>query len=97
MAVMASHQRLEIKHPDSAGRILIGKKYKDKLFTVKEQPNGDILLSPVVVRHEREAWLFDNPEAMASLDRGLEQSARGEGTSLGSFAQFADEPIGEDE
>ena len=79
-----------VRQPDSAGRIVIGKKYRDKQFSVQPQPNGDILLSPVVVRHEREAWLYENPETMASVKRGLDQSGRGEGKFLGSFAQYAD-------
>ena len=78
-----------VRQPDSAGRIIIGRQYKDKLFAVQPQPNGDILLSPVVIRHEREAWLYENPEAMASVKRGLKQSARGETHDLGDFAQYA--------
>jgi hypothetical protein len=80
-----------LRQPDAAGRINIGSEFKGKLFAIEVQANGDILLSPVVVRHEREAWLYENPEAMASVKRGLEQSGRGEGRSLGSFAQYADD------
>ena len=89
---MAAQQKI-LRQPDSAGRIIIGRQYKDKQFLVIAQPNGDILLSPVVIRHEREAWLYDNSEAMASVQRGLEQSARGEGVDLGSFSQFADQEV----
>jgi hypothetical protein len=80
-----------IRQPDSAGRIIIGRKYKDKQFAVEELPDGNILLQPVVIRHEREVWLYENPEAMAALDRGLAQSARGETVDLGSFAQYLEE------
>ena len=76
-----------LRQPDSAGRIIIGRQYRDKQFAVEELPNGDILLQPVVIRHEREAWLYENPEVMAALDRALEQSANGEGQYIGSFAQ----------
>jgi hypothetical protein len=44
-------EKAKLLRPDSAGRILIGKENVDKLFAVLPQPNGDILLSPVVVRH----------------------------------------------
>jgi hypothetical protein len=81
----------ELRRPDSAGRIAIGRENKDKLYAVQRQPNGDILLSPVVLRHEREAWLFDNKDALESVRRGLSQSAKGETHDLGSFAQYADE------
>jgi len=77
-----------LRQPDSAGRIIIGRQYRDKQFAIEELPNGDILLQPVVVRHEREAWLYEDPEIMAALDRALEQSANGEGQYIGSFAQY---------
>ncbi|HEY3781244.1 MAG TPA: hypothetical protein VGL56_09190 [Fimbriimonadaceae bacterium] len=86
---MSIHQKIDIKKPDSSGRINIGLKFKEKLFRQTELPNGDILLSPVVVRHEREQWLYDNPEAMAALDRALEQASKGQIKSLGSFAEYA--------
>lgn len=88
--IMANILDAELRRPDSAGRITIGKKNKDRLYAVQHLPNGDILLTPVVVRHEREAWLHDNKEALESVRRGLKQSARGETHDLGSFAQYAD-------
>ena len=88
---MSPYLGAELKRPDSAGRITIGKENKDKLYAVQPQANGDILLSPVVIRHEREAWLFDNPQALESVKRGLEQSARGELHDLGDFSEFLED------
>ena len=88
---MSTYLGAELKRPDSAGRITIGKENKDKLYAVQPQANGDILLSPVVIRHEREAWLFDNAQALESVKRGLEQSARGEIHDLGDFSKFLED------
>jgi hypothetical protein len=88
---MRIYNKMALKQPDKAGRINIGKEFLGKTFLMELQPDGNIVLSPVVVRHEREEWLYNNPEAMGMVRLGLEQSARGEGVSLGSFAQFATE------
>ena len=98
---MASHLPIslghELRRPDSQGRIIIGKGYTDKLFSVEPQTNGDIVLRPVVAIHEREAWLFANPEALASVKRGLEQSAAGQVVDLGSFEEFASDDLDDED
>ena len=39
---------------------------------------------------QEEQWLWQEPTAWASLERGLRQAEAGKGRSLGSFAQYAD-------
>jgi len=53
---------------------------------------GQILLTPHTI-HPREAWLYKNPKALASLRRGLRQAAEGKLHYLGSFAKYADDEI----
>lgn len=53
---------------------------------------GQILLSPHTI-HPEEAWLYKNPKALASVRRGLRQSAHGKRYNLGSFLQYADDEI----
>ena len=38
---------------------------------------------------EHEKWLYDNPEALAAVRRGLADSAAGRGVKM-SFLEFAD-------
>jgi hypothetical protein len=51
-------------------------------FKIYEGRNGDVLLRPVVEIPAREAWLFTNKKALASVRRGLEQSAQGKTKAL---------------
>ncbi len=45
---------------------------------------------PATSGHEREKWLYNNPEALAAVQEGIRQSAAGETAPFGSFAQYAD-------
>ncbi len=71
------------------GLINLGQTAKARCYRVWTNDAGQILLDPVPLP-EREQWLWNNPEALESVQRGLEQSARGEQVFLGSFAQYAD-------
>ena len=82
---------------DAKGRVVLGPKYANKLFRVSEQPDGNLLLEPIVTVHEREAWLFQNPEALAMVMQGIAESKAGKGKYLGSFAQYADIDIDADD
>ena len=76
---------------DSKGRVVLGAQFANKMFRVSEQPDGNLLLEPVVAVHEREAWLYHNPEALASVRRGIEESKAGKGEYLGSFSKYAND------
>lgn len=78
--------------PDSKGRITLGKRTKEfSGYTLKEAADGTILLEPLIELPAREAWLFKNKEALASVERGLQESGEGKTKSLGSFAKYLDE------
>lgn len=81
----------ELRTPDAQGRIVIGKEHAGQTFSIERMPDGDIVLHPVMVIHQREAWLYNNPEALASLKRGIEQAGTEEPVYLGSFAEYADD------
>ena len=54
---------------------------------------GQTLLSPEIGVPLHEAWLYKNPEALASVSRGLQDAAEGRVHELDSFAEFADDEI----
>ncbi len=82
---------------DSKGRLGLGARFANKMFRITMQPDGNILLEPVVAVHEREVWFFRNPEAQAQVQEGIRQSRAGETVYLGSFAQYADIDTDDDE
>ena len=64
-------------------------------FEISYNRAGQVLLSPAVSVAAHEAWLYRNPRALARVREGLEQSARGETASWGSFAKHANDDLDE--
>jgi hypothetical protein len=79
----------DVVRPDSRGRLTLGQLARAKSYRVMVNDAGQILLDPVVSISERELWLWQNPDALASVQRGIKQSAAGETHDLGSFTQYA--------
>jgi len=85
-------QKVKTVRPDSKGRISLGKLTQEfSGYTMKESADGTILLEPLVELPAREAWLFKNKEVLASVEKGLKESAAGKTRSLGSFAKHLDD------
>lgn len=64
---------------DSRKRVPLGKLLKGvstNLFNA-ELIDGKIVLEPMKAIPERESWLYENPEALASIKRGLKDAAEG--------------------
>jgi hypothetical protein len=82
----------DFARPDSKKRLSLGAlDYLVSSYAIYQSSNGEVLLKPVEVVPASEAWLHRNPEALASVKRGLQQSAEGKTRSLGSFAKFTKE------
>jgi hypothetical protein len=79
-------------HPDAKGRITLGKLADGvSSFRGHREKDGSIVLRPYVEIPASEHWIFKDPEALASLKRGLAESAAGRVVSRGSFAKHLDE------
>lgn len=48
-----------LKMVGASGQLSLGKKYSGKYFKVTRQPDGAVLLSPMKVVPEDEAWLHE--------------------------------------
>lgn len=62
-------------------------------YQVYRNEAGQIILDPQVMVPASEAWLFKNKKALASVRRGLEESAAGKARKWRSFAAHAQDPI----
>jgi hypothetical protein len=65
-------------------------------YAIGVTDDGAIVLMPSTSIPLRELWLYRNPEALASVRRGLVEAGQRRLKSLGSFAQYADDRL-EDE
>lgn len=90
-----SHFRLvtEIQKPDAKKRLSLGHAIEQSgvAYNIYRNRLGQIVLDPVKAVPAYETWLFENKEALASVKRGLVDSAAGRTKDLGSFAVHADE------
>ena len=71
--------------PDAKNRVLLKKELlKDGItYHVFVNSIGQIVLDPQVSVPAYEAWLFNNPEALSSVIRGLDEAAQGKISKIG--------------
>jgi hypothetical protein len=71
--------------PDAKKRVVLPKAQVREGITYHIYTNslGQIVLDPQVSIPASEAWLFNNPEALASVRRGLNDAARGRVSKVG--------------
>lgn len=84
---------------DERARIAFGKAgvRRDDRYAVAVNDDGEILLTPLVSIPKRELIVWENQLVRQDLAEGLRQSAAGEVVSLGSFEEFADDEIDEED
>lgn len=81
---------------DDRGRVAIGSLGDASKYRMSKNSCGQILLTPVVEVPAHEMWLHNNPDALASVHRGLADAAEGRVHNIGSFAKYTEIPIDEE-
>lgn len=80
----------EFAQPDAKKRLSLGESLTGgTAFNIYRNPLGQLILDPVKTIPASEAWLFENPTALASVKQGLRESAQGKTVYRGSFAKHA--------
>jgi hypothetical protein len=76
--------------PDAKRRLLLPLALAKEGVTYHIYANsiGQIVLDPQVNIPVSEAWLFEDKAALASVDRGMVESANGQLIDLGSYAKY---------
>jgi len=93
MATAAQKAPRKNVRPDSKGRVTLGELTDGvSSYDVHKNADGSLLLEPKVEIPAREAWLFKNPSALASVRQGLKESAQGKATKGPSYAKHATDP-----
>lgn len=82
----------EFAQPDAKKRLSLGEALAGGVaYNIYRNTLGQLILDPVKTIPLSEAWVWEDPTAIASIRRGLEQAARGETHDLGDFSRFAKE------
>jgi len=77
--------------PDAKKRVVLPAVLvkEDITYHIYTNSAGQIILDPQVTIPASEAWLFEDKNALASVDRGMVESANGQLINRGSFAKYA--------
>jgi hypothetical protein len=65
------------KSTDSKGRVSLGGHFANRAVIVEQRGEGEVIVRLARVIPEREAWLYENPKALAAVRRGLDQARKG--------------------
>jgi len=80
----------EFAQPDAKKRLSLGDALSGATaYNIYRNTLGQVVLDPVKAVPVSEVWLYDNPQALASVKQGLRESAEGKSVYRGSFATHA--------
>ena len=65
------------KNTDSKGRVTLGGHFANRAVIVEHRSDDEVIVRLARVIPEREIWLYENPKALASVRRGLDQARKG--------------------
>jgi hypothetical protein len=89
----------DVKFIDSKNRITISEKIIKKIsgqnrinqFQVFIGQDGDILLRPLTAIPSREAWIYEKPELIDQIRKGLQEAKEGNTETIERLDEFLEE------
>jgi hypothetical protein len=80
----------EFAQPDAKKRLSLGEALRGvTAYNIYRNSLGQLILDPVKTVPAAEMWLYESPEALASVKQGLRESLEGKSVERGSFAGYA--------
>jgi hypothetical protein len=64
------------RNTDSKGRVTLGEQFANRTVLIEDR-GDEVVIRLARVIPEREAWLYENKKAMASVRRGLKDAKSG--------------------
>jgi hypothetical protein len=74
---MAINTQARHKSTDAKGRVALGGHFANRAVIVEYKSADEVIIRLARVIPEREAWLYENPKALALVRRGLAQARKG--------------------
>ncbi len=69
---------MTVRTADNRGRVTLGPEYAGKLLIIDGIDDFSCRITLAAAVPAREAWLYQSPEALASVVAGLEESKKGQ-------------------
>ena len=80
--------------PDRKKRVVLPGKIREGItYHVYENDLGQIVLDPQATIPAYELWLFEDNKLLASLDKGMAESANKQTKNRGSFAKYIEDEV----
>ena len=64
------------KSADGKGRVTLGSQFANRSVIVEHRSESEVVVRLARVIPEAESWLYENPKALASVRRGLDQARK---------------------
>ncbi len=74
---MTTRVQAHHKNTDSKGRVTLGGHFANRAVIVEHRSDDEVVVRLARVIPECEVWLYENPKALASVRRGLDQARKG--------------------
>ena len=74
---MVTRNQARHKNTDSKGRVTLGAHFANRAVIIEHRSDDEVIVRLARVIPEREVWLYENPKALASVRRGLDQARKG--------------------